>query len=395
VKFNKFTSDTGLYIHIPICSKRCSYCDFYSETNISYSFRKKLVNKIKQQISYFTDKTGSPEISTVYIGGGTPTILETDIIKDLLNFTLKLNEKGIERTIEANPESLDENKLNILYNQGITRLSIGVQSFNKGLLTILGRNASAEDNYRALSILKRNPGIKINIDLISGIPGQTDKMLKDDLKRIIDAGINHISLYSLTIPEGSLLEKNIKSGRIKKNPVEDDIWLSACSYLKSNGYEQYEISNFSKPGFECRHNLGYWNMDPYIGIGPGAVSSVPGGSTGVIRINNHEDFKGFINHNDFEQSFCFEEISKTDFLFENLLMGFRKQEGINKDLFKKRFGNNLEYFAGDIWKTWINDGYADENNDFYFLKEKGRLFLNTLLRDVIGNLKEPDVINWP
>lgn len=399
MNFKKIDTPTGLYIHIPICKSKCAYCDFYSETGLTNKIQEILIKQIIKQTEYFIDLTGSPEIATIYIGGGTPSLINKQNLKKLLGFLNKL--PGIspetEKTIEANPESINREFINICKENYITRISLGIQSFNNRLLNVLGRNAKTKDNLRALSLLRRFWNREVNMDIISGIPGQTISNLKDDLKRIIDSGSRHISVYSLTVSEESVLYKNIQQGEIIQEPEDylDELWLDACDYLKDNGFNQYEISNFCKPGKESRHNLIYWNMNPYIGMGPGAVSTVPGGPTGIVRISNNENIEDYLTGDNFKTSFKIEEVSKDDFLFENLMMGFRKREGINKKVFEKRFGHGLKYFLGIILDEWQTKSYLEENKDFYYFTDKGRLILNALLRDAFDNLKSPETVNWP
>ena len=397
MNFKHINNSIGLYIHIPVCKKKCSYCDFYSETNLSNNKIEILIEQIILQTDYITDLIGNPHLSTVYIGGGTPSFINHKNLNKLLCYLRKKHSTSleIERTIEANPETLNRNFLDICNGNEITRISLGIQSFNSRLLKVLGRNALNEDNLRAVSLLNKFWNKDFNLDIIAGIPGQTFEELKDDLKRIIDSGAVHISMYSLTVSEKTQLYYKIRQGEIIQDSkdYQDELWLNACEYLKDNGYNQYEISNFCIPGKECKHNLIYWNMDPYVGIGPGAVSTIPGGQTGIMRISNNANLGKYLI--DYKNSNITEEISKEDFLFENLMMGFRKKQGINKEVFKKRFGYGLNYFLGSLFNGWMEKSYLEENEDFYHLTEKGRLILNALLLDVHGNLKNTETVNWP
>ena len=259
----------SLYIHVPFCNSKCSYCDFFSLENIDFKQKKAVTDSTVEQIRYFSEKYSFRTIDTVYIGGGTPTSLPPSLLEKLVYSITDLTGDEIkEFSIEINPETVDEELLIFLEDSPITRLSIGIQSFNDKHLKILGRNCTSGKGKHALDLLK-NTEKDINIDLISSIPGQTLQESINDINEAFSFSPSHISLYSLTIEENTPIAEKINS-----KDIDDEVWIKASEYLKSSGFDHYEISNFSLPGKQCLHNLNYWNMNPYIGCGPAAVSTV-------------------------------------------------------------------------------------------------------------------------
>jgi oxygen-independent coproporphyrinogen-3 oxidase len=321
----------ALYIHIPFCKKKCFYCDFYSvrcSKDIISSYIEVLCNQIS--------KVNQP-ISTIFIGGGTPTVLDMAHLERLLVVLRKVS-KGVEEfTIEANPESLDKERIDLFLKEGCNRISIGVQSFREDKLEKLGRIHSVEQAKRAV-FLARERGFKnISIDLIFGVWGQSLDNWKKELKEAVKLPIKHISVYSLTPERRTPFFKAIEKGHIKTidEEVSAAMYMFALRYLPKKGFLQYEVSNFSKRGYKCKHNLSYWQNEEYIGLGPSAVSYIKG-----IRQRNSSNLKSYINKiKKGESSVVFrEKLPPLKQAKERAAINIRMKQGIDFKDFKKRSG---------------------------------------------------------
>ena len=274
---------SSLYIHIPFCRSKCAYCDFFSITeNADVSYLKALSN----EISYYADYYSVDEWQTVYIGGGTPSLLKSEQIVFLMDAVKKSCRNGIaagaEVTIEANPADITGEFLDTLIKSGINRLSLGVQCLDGGVLRTLGRRADAECTENALQLIKELWTVekrRFSVDFISGLPGLTDSEFINGMEKTLSYGPDHVSLYSLMLEEGTPLFSAVQSGKVPySEEASDRQWFAGRDLLKRNGFSQYEVSNFAKPGYESRHNTVYWHLDDYIGCGAGACGTVTAGS---------------------------------------------------------------------------------------------------------------------
>lgn len=342
-KTNNLAKRAGLYIHIPFCASKCYYCDFstmpYQEKRIDEYFR-----YLFEEINYSYENWKDFEFDTIFLGGGTPNYVPSEkiiqlnkLIKSKFNIT-----KEIEYTIECNPEYLKENKVEDYLSCGINRFSIGVQTFNDTILKNLGRLHTGDIAYENIFRLK-NLGVKnISLDFIMGLPEQSEKNLLNDLNIIKDLDVNHISYYDLIVEENTRFHFDYKRGNLKL-PTEDanrKYYHEVIRFLKNIGIFQYEISNFSKPGFESKHNLKYWHTMPYAAFGLGAS-----GYNGKIRYTNHHRYKDYINLIEHKKApiDIIDKLSTEDKLFEKIIMNMRLIEGVStKEL--------LEEFGYDIWK---------------------------------------------
>jgi putative oxygen-independent coproporphyrinogen III oxidase len=264
-----------IYIHVPFCLRRCIYCDFYSttySTHIRQKYVESLCCELVNRQSYLSSKT----IRTIYFGGGTPSQLTIEEIEKILHCIRTHYDviQDAEITFEANPDDINEKFASELRRIGINRVSLGVQTFNNQLLTILRRRHSAEQAQNAVSVLQKEGIRNISIDLIYGLPNQSVEMFKHDLEIAFSLPIQHLSSYALSVEEGTALHRMIESKELK--PVDEDIFIEEYNLLmtaaESAGFTHYEISNFALPGFESKHNSAYWNETPYLGCGPGAHS---------------------------------------------------------------------------------------------------------------------------
>jgi oxygen-independent coproporphyrinogen-3 oxidase len=345
-----------------------------------------VLTQTAEQLRYFQDLLRPSGIPTVYIGGGTPSLLPADMLMRLFSAVQSFIAAGIgenfEWTVEANPESLDEQFLEICLSYGVTRLSLGIQSMQDSLLRDLGRPGDATDNRNALRLVESNWGRRLNLDLLAGIPGQDFRALRDDLLQAMDAGPGHISFYTLTPYSGSSLESRIDL------ELQDRLWLAGFRQLERSGYRNYEISNFARPGEECQHNLRYWTLQPYLGVGPGAVSTLPGNDAEVYRLSNPERLSPFLAGRREYWNLQAEAISRKEFLFETLMMGLRLRAGVPRELFIQRFGKPLEAMIPRLWSEWKERGLATRNAGHYSLNRRGRLILNPLLLELAEELEK-------
>ena len=270
----------GLYVHVPFCLRKCRYCDFLSFECRDERALSQYADALCREISTRYEEWPYKVVDTIYIGGGTPSILPAEDMKRVVecicsNFALA---DDPEITIEANPATIDDRKLETYLESGINRISIGVQSFDKSILNLLGRVHDKNDALNAVRMAKKAGFNNVNVDMMFGIPGQTLKMWRDSLRQCIFLRPEHISLYSLQIEEGTPFYKMMENGTLEPTPdsVDRTMYHDAVDMLTQAGYHHYEISNGALPGFESRHNLKYWSYREYLGLGPGASSFIGG-----------------------------------------------------------------------------------------------------------------------
>jgi oxygen-independent coproporphyrinogen III oxidase len=372
----------SLYIHIPFCDSFCDYCDFYSvivkNLNEDYidSFITAIINDIKFQLEYFDIN----EIPTVYIGGGTPSILGVKIsrlfsmLKEIPFFSPK------EFTVEANPESITEEFLSLCRQGRVNRLSLGVQTFHEPSRLSVNRKGNANFLESQLNLAcKYFPGAQtgtdMSLDLMTGFAHQDEKIVMEDITRIRAHNTPHISLYSLTVEKNTSLDKKIKAKKIilPNSDNTDSLWLFGRDMLINEGYNHYEVSNFAQNGKQCLHNMRYWQMKNWIGAGPSASGTlVNEETTQAKRFTYAQDVDAYIKEPLITSAHC-ENIDKTTLLKDAILMGFRCKEGPDRELFKRRFGCTLEECIPETLKKW---------------KEKDiMLFLNSFLSDAFTEIK--------
>ena len=321
----------SLYIHIPFCRKKCLYCDFYS-VSLDLSTVSDYVNVLCAQISSL-----GLDFRTIYIGGGTPSILSVKLWEKLLRVLDKKRKPGCEFTVEANPESLDTSKLKLFANWGVNRISIGVQSLCDDKLKKLGRIHSAIEAIRAVLKAERKGFDNISIDFIFGVWGESLNSWKEELKEAVKLPISHISVYCLSYEENTILFQ--KQSKKEIVPLAEDelaqMYKYNRNYLAKAGFSQYEVSSFSKTGFQCRHNLNYWDNEPYLGLGPSAVSYLGG-----IRAQNCLDVRRYITLTSQAQNTVAssEELSTERKAKETAALKIRTKQGIDFKWFKNHTG---------------------------------------------------------
>ncbi|MEI6846174.1 MAG: radical SAM family heme chaperone HemW, partial [Candidatus Firestonebacteria bacterium] len=287
----KAPAAAGLYVHIPFCLSKCSYCDFNSYP--IEGFQEQLPSYTEALLKELKLRAGNIPVKTIFVGGGTPTVLPDAELEKILQGIFKNARilKSAEFTVEANPGTLTPEKLKLLLRSGVNRLSVGMQSTDDRILKLFCRPHNYKDFLESYK-KARTAGFKnINIDLIFGAPGQTFPGLKKDLERVVALRPEHISIYNLTLEEGTPLSNEIKKGFLKilSEDLEADMYYFIKDFLEKEGYKHYEISNYSRPGKECEHNKTYWKNEDYIGIGAGAS-----GKIGRNRNENVEDVKQYI-----------------------------------------------------------------------------------------------------
>jgi oxygen-independent coproporphyrinogen-3 oxidase len=325
----------------------------------------------------------------VYVGGGTPSLLPARSLERLLAGIRAFAPEPAEWTVEANPESLTTGFLEICARQGADRLSLGVQSTRDRLLQVLGRPGDEADNRMALRRIHSSWSGRLNLDFLVGVPGQTRADLFRDLRQAREARAGHVSLYALTPPPGTALAEAVQED------ARDELWLAGVEQLEAQGYRNYEVANFARPGQECRHNLRYWRLEPYLGVGPGAVSTLPGAGGEVFRLYHPEDIPAYLAGNPW--GLRRETIRPKEFLLETLMMGFRLRSGIGAEEFSRRFGRPLPELLPGLWREWGQRGYLREDSTAYAFTDQGRLFLNRRLleaQEALGEAEEP-AVRWP
>ena len=369
----------GLYIHIPFCREKCLYCDFYS-ARYSENLADSYISVILKELQGL-----SQDFSTIYIGGGTPSILSLDLSDRLLSGLKKFIKPGIEFTIEANPESVDSEKLKLFLDKGVNRVSIGVQSFDDKKLNSLGRIHDTKEAMDAIELSKKSGFKNISIDMIFGMAGEDLKAWQAELEKSTGFAIEHISCYSLSYEKDTPLfrmkEKNYIASLDDETMAE--MYRYTMSYLPAKGFNHYEVSNFAKPGFECAHNLNYWNNNPYIGLGPSAVSYIDG-----TRSENVRDAKEYVDRYEKGVSIIAykEKLLELRMAKETAGVKIRVKQGIDYGWFKNKTGFDFENIMekGTIDELFKDDllgckiDKATRERTGIMLTEKGFLFSDTV-----------------
>jgi oxygen-independent coproporphyrinogen III oxidase len=362
----------SLYIHIPFCVQKCIYCDFFS---VSYddNLASPYIHAVCRELSL--KKGPADSLKTIYVGGGTPSLLSVECFSRLSrcladNFSI---EDSAEITVEANPGTITESKINRMLSTGVNRLSVGVQSFNDIELKTLGRIHTAGESSRSLELMKKAGLHNVSIDLIYGIPGQTMESWRASVSKALEFSPAHISTYELTPEENTPLHKLIESGKIKM--LDEELVLEMYNYivdfLTDCGYEHYEISNFALPAFKCVHNINYWNRGEYIGAGAGAHSFVGG-----VRSMNTKDIRNYIenlNQGKLAETWS-AKVTAEEALKELIFLGLRKTKGIN--IMKAA---RLDLSLSDAGKGLIDEGYLEIENNHLRLTRKGIVISNTII----------------
>ena len=369
----------SLYIHIPFCTQICHYCDFNKFFIQNQPVDGYIQSLLKEMDLYHLSQ--SEPLSTVFIGGGTPSALEPIQLEQLL-FTMKEKiklEPHYEFTVEANPGDLTNEKLRIMKEAGVNRLSLGVQSFNEELLKKIGRAHNVRDVYETIDMARAAGFENISIDLIYSLPGQTLTDLEDTIDRALQLNLPHFSAYSLIIEPKTVFYIMLNKGKLSL-PGEDaeaTMYEYVMQRLVEAGYHQYEISNFSKEGYESKHNLVYWNNEEYYGLGAGAH-----GYLGDVRYHNHGPLKKYMNAIEENRKPIIEQItvSRKEKMEEEMFLGLRKMEGVSPKLFKQRFSADIEDVFGDTIKRMVSEGLLEISEGRIKLTQSGKLMGNEVFQ---------------
>lgn len=371
----------GMYIHIPFCIKKCNYCDFFSLPLGDQSYLDKYTQALLNEIKIRGQQIPSVQMESIYLGGGTPSLLNGQQLKSILQTVT--NEfillPGAEVSLEANPATLDNAKLAQMEEAGINRISLGVQSFFDDELALLGRVHNADAVMESIELLHSRGWKNFNLDLIYGLPGQLLDKWVQSLKRAVDCGPSHLSMYLLQLEEQTPMGKDVAGGRLKMLD-EDDEWYmfdKAMEYLEGKGFEHYEISNFCRPGYECRHNLRYWQAEEYLGLGAGAVSFINGS-----RFINEPQLKKYVDG----LSTCeqwpvkeLEDMSGRELMIDALILGLRLCAGIDLDQFKERFGVDITSEYKEIIAYYRDRGLLNIANGHLKFTKAGYFLSNQVL----------------
>ncbi len=366
----------ALYIHIPFCLSKCRYCGFYSEPLRNQNVNTFISTLLKDLSSY---DLHSP-FNTIYIGGGSPSVLPRENLFFLIEQIVTRWAVKTEFTVEVNPTQVDENFLKTLFGLGVNRLSIGAQSFDQAQLKFLGRNYDRQDIVTAVKLARQAGFENISLDLIFAIPGSDLRSWQADLQSAIDLGVEHISAYSLTYEENTPLKKDLDTGVVTSVDEQTDrtMYELAIDMLAQAQIDQYEISNFARNGFQCRHNLTYWANQPYIGIGPAAGGYWQGSRT--LNVANAKDYIERINNGQsvFAQQ---ESVTGVDLACETAVLNLRRITGINFLEFKENTGyDTMNLFAQAIEKNRQSELLQVEQGSI-FLTRKALPIADSVLCD--------------
>ena len=367
----------GIYIHIPFCASKCSYCDFYSLAGCEYlmpDYQKALTDHLNESAAAIKNY----EVDSIYFGGGTPSFYGADRIVDILN-VLKLNGNvrlDAEVTVECNPDSTSYNALKLMRSEGVNRISLGVQASDNNILKLIGRRHNFQQAVKALSDARKAGFDNVSMDLIYGLPSQTKTDWANTLSQVMELHPEHISCYGLKLEEGTPMYRDYYGSPLLPDDDEQaDMYSYAAEHLDRFGYKQYEISNFAAPGFESRHNLKYWNLDDYMGFGPGAHSSV-----GNQRYSYVKDLKKYIDGVEHDMSIVdeYQKIDPLERAVEYIMLGMRTSRGISEREYRIRCQSNWKPIEA-VLKAFEKKGWAQLSGDRWHFTVPGFLVSNALI----------------
>lgn len=367
----------SLYIHIPFCKKKCNYCDFPS-----YGGKEALIpdyiEALKAEIGYYSSVYDRPRIRTIYVGGGTPTLLTEGAISSLFESVKKDFEvmSEAEITFEANPGTVTIDKLKALIDSGVNRISLGVQTFNNDLLKKLGRIHLEHEITEAYEMIRGAGFRNVNLDLIFALPGGSVNDWQDSLVKAIKLNPEHISTYNLQVEEGTPFHAEKLEGGLLLPDEEDELkmYKIAIAFLKENGYKHYEISNFARDGFECEHNKAYWTLQDYIGVGAGAHSFIKN-----VRSENSPHIDRYLAK-DFSNIKTEHVNTKKESMQEMVFLGLRLTNGFNLNDFTRRFGIGFREIYKKELAELTEEGMLEMDGKNVRLTEKGLYLANEVFK---------------
>lgn len=378
-----------IYLHVPYCRQKCRYCDFASFPHAE-STQRAYVDAVLSEAASQAAKIPHGAMETAYLGGGTPSILPPELLTQLLegvtaHFPLA---PGAEFTSEANPGTLTHAWLDAALNCGINRLSMGMQVAQPALLKMLGRIHDFTQVQQSVELARRAGFQHISLDLMFGLPGQTVSMWRETLEKALSLNPEHLSCYGLIPEEGTPLYRDLQTGQLTL-PDEDDerrMYDLTLDLLAQSGFQQYEISNFARPGCECRHNIGYWQQVPYIGLGVSAASYLPA-KNGMIRLTNPRTLPAYLRMVQSQDDSLRERefVSKTDGRFETLMLGLRMTCGVCETDFQERHGVSLDALYGEKLRKFEHEGLLQRKTDRWSLTRRGMDVQNAVLVELMDD----------
>ena len=371
------TNGVGLYIHIPFCRSKCKYCDFKSFSNINEDIRGKYIDRLIGEIREYSGQNIA--IKTIFFGGGTPSLLTANEMQKIVNSVDSVFDvsKDVEFTIEANPKTIDEEKLRVFKSLGVNRISVGLQTIHEKELKMLGRIHSYDDFLTSYDAIKRVGIDNINVDLMYGIPYQTLSSLDKTLDSVISLNANHISAYGLIIEEGTPFFDMKNSLSLPGEDEEILMYELIAKRLSQNGYGHYEISNYARDGYECQHNLIYWRDEEYIGLGLSAHSYI-----GNTRYSNPASVDEYL-FADLNSSRDYVRLDREDVEFEYAMMNLRLNLGISLSEYEEKFSISFLDGREEKINKYIKLGLLARDKDRIFLTERGFYLSNTILSDLL------------
>ena len=373
----------GIYVHIPFCASRCSYCDFFSTLRLSESGEPYVNALLAEAALRQTELQGEP-IRTLYLGGGTPSQLPLPLLSRLINgLRERLDLEVVEEfTVEANPDDVTPEWYRAVSQLGVNRVSMGVQSFEDKILRLIGRRHTAQQAAEAVACLRAAGIDNISIDLIFGLPGQTVESWTATVRQAIDLKPQHISAYGLTYEEGTRLWWQRERGEVVEVPEEQclEMYRILVDALQSAGYEHYEVSNFALPGYRSCHNSSYWNDTPYLGLGAAAHSY-----DGTVRRSNPTDLRAYIDGIAAGHTVCeVEELTRWERYDERVMLGLRTSDGVDAERLRQDFGDDAwQHFTSEASKH-ITAGHLRVTRDHrYVLTPAGIMLSDSIIRDLM------------
>lgn len=383
IETNKGNNKISAYIHIPFCEHICYYCDF-NKVFLEGQPVDEYIQALLKEIDLTKSRFPSQEMETIYIGGGTPTSLSAKQLAVLLEGVrtlLPFNAKN-EFTVEANPGDLTQEKLHVMKEYGVNRLSMGVQTFDNQLLKKIGRKHIAEDVYDTMKFLEKENFSNVSIDLIYALPGQTLDGFRDTLKRAIELDLPHYSLYSLILENKTMFMNWVRQGRLQlpDQEVEAQMFEETIIAMEKGGRRQYEVSNFALPGKESQHNLVYWDNEHYYGFGAGAS-----GYLGHTRYRNHGPIQHYLTplRNGQLPVVESEKLTIHNQMEEQLFLGLRKKKGVSKQQFEDKFGIPIKQVYGEVILTLVKRGLLTDRAGYLQLTEQGLFVGNDVFEEFL------------
>lgn len=373
----------GIYIHIPFCLKKCYYCDFLSAPAKSEKMEQYFF-ALKEEISGYRKLEALYSVQSIFLGGGTPTFPSGEWIAQVLEKIQEVFsvEERAEITIECNPETVDRKKLRIYREAGVNRISFGLQSADDEELKRLGRVHTYKRFLEAFLAAREVGFLNCNVDLMSGLPGQTLDRWEDTVNKVVALNPEHISAYSLMVEEGTRFYEMEKAGMLFLPDEEEErrMYKRTVQLLEEAGYHRYEISNYAKPNMECRHNMIYWTRQEYLGLGLGASSYMD-----EVRFRNSSNFEEYLrNRKDPNRLHTeVERLTLANQMEEFMFLGLRRMEGVTKAEFLRTFGSSIETIYGKTIKKWEREGYLESDKDRIWLTQQGIDISNVILADFL------------